>query len=80
MPLSDTTIRIAKPRGKLYRLTDANDLCLFAGILRIYKFSGLSPITSEHYALLLDLGSFQMGILAFEERYRALAPVGDPIT
>lgn len=28
MPLSDTTIRTAKPRDKLYRLTDANGLCL----------------------------------------------------
>lgn len=28
MPLSDTTIRTAKPRPKLYRLTDANGLCL----------------------------------------------------
>ena len=28
MPLSDTTIRTAKPKNKLYRLTDANGLCL----------------------------------------------------
>ncbi|RZO07425.1 DUF4102 domain-containing protein [Pseudomonas moorei] len=28
MPLSDTTIRTAKPKDKLYRLTDANGLCL----------------------------------------------------
>ncbi|QZA98497.1 tyrosine-type recombinase/integrase [Pseudomonas mandelii] len=28
MPLSDTTIRTAKPKEKLYRLTDANGLCL----------------------------------------------------
>lgn len=28
MPLSDTTIRTAKPKAKLYRLTDANGLCL----------------------------------------------------
>lgn len=28
MPLSDTTIRTAKPTEKLYRLTDANGLCL----------------------------------------------------
>jgi integrase len=28
MPLSDTTICTAKPRDKLYRLTDANGLCL----------------------------------------------------
>ncbi len=28
MPLSDTTIRAAKPTEKLYRLTDANGLCL----------------------------------------------------
>ncbi|UUC83455.1 tyrosine-type recombinase/integrase [Stutzerimonas stutzeri] len=28
MALSDTTIRTAKPREKLYRLTDANGLCL----------------------------------------------------
>ncbi|MFL1491220.1 tyrosine-type recombinase/integrase [Pseudomonas antarctica] len=28
MPLSDTAIRTAKPRDKLYRLTDANGLCL----------------------------------------------------
>ena len=28
MPLSDTTIRTAKSKGKLYRLTDANGLCL----------------------------------------------------
>ncbi len=28
MPLSDTTIRSAKPKDKLYRLTDANGLCL----------------------------------------------------
>lgn len=28
MPLSDTTIRTAKPKDKLYRLTDANGLCI----------------------------------------------------
>ncbi len=28
MPLSDTTIRTAKSKDKLYRLTDANGLCL----------------------------------------------------
>jgi integrase len=28
VPLSDTTIRTAKPKDKLYRLTDANGLCL----------------------------------------------------
>jgi integrase len=28
LPLSDTTIRTAKPKDKLYRLTDANGLCL----------------------------------------------------
>lgn len=28
MPLSDTTIRTAKPRDKLYRLADSNGLCL----------------------------------------------------
>jgi hypothetical protein len=28
MALSDTTIRTAKPKEKLYRLTDANGLCL----------------------------------------------------
>jgi len=28
LPLSDTTIRTAKPKEKLYRLTDANGLCL----------------------------------------------------
>lgn len=28
MPLSDTAIRTAKPKDKLYRLTDANGLCL----------------------------------------------------
>jgi integrase len=28
VPLSDTTIRTAKPKAKLYRLTDANGLCL----------------------------------------------------
>lgn len=28
MPLSDTIIRTAKPKDKLYRLTDANGLCL----------------------------------------------------
>lgn len=28
MPLTDTTIRTAKPKEKLYRLTDANGLCL----------------------------------------------------
>lgn len=28
MPFSDTTIRTAKPKEKLYRLTDAKGLCL----------------------------------------------------
>ena len=28
LPLSDPTIRTAKPKDKLYRLTDANGLCL----------------------------------------------------
>jgi hypothetical protein len=28
VPVSDTAVRIAKPKHKLYRLTDANGLCL----------------------------------------------------
>ncbi|RMR20344.1 hypothetical protein CFBP3846_00314 [Pseudomonas syringae pv. avii] len=46
MPLSDTTIRTAKPKDKLYRLTDANGLCFEVTLTGLklwryrYRFNG----------------------------------------